>query len=120
MKIYHATKNTPSATALEVAERIEREGFRAQFDPNHQAKVVSFCERPLPGWGGWSDAWVVVEVPDHVAAQYRYDFDESLYRAACYAFPQRVINLYRRYATENKEDEFAATEDEIAENYEAW
>ena len=98
MKLYHATRSDARNAAIENAESIERIGFIAAFDPNHQAEVVSLADRPLPGWGGWSDAWVVVDVPDEVAALYRYEFDDDLYRARCYAFPEDVINEFPRRA----------------------
>jgi hypothetical protein len=102
MKLYHATRATRANSALENAENIVEGGFEASFDYNHQAEVVCFADRPLAGWGGWSDAWVVVDVPDDVAAKGRYEFDDDLYRARCYAFPDNEINKYPRRATENR------------------
>lgn len=103
MKLYHATKSANKDAASEVAEQIEQGGFVAQFDHNHQAEVICLTEKPLTGWGGWRDAWVVVEVDDKTAKQYQYTFDDDLYNTRCYAFPADVINQFPIYATTENE-----------------
>lgn len=103
MKLYHATKATTQYSALEIAQQIEANGFAVSYDANHEAEVVSLADKPLPGWGGWQDAWVEVEVPDDVAQAHRYDFDDDLYKCACYAFPESVVNTFEMRAVTGHE-----------------
>ena len=100
MKLYHATKSTARSSALDIAQRIADNGFVANYDSNHEAAVVSLADKPLTGWGGGGgyDAWVEVEVPINVAQAHRYTWDDDLYRCACYAFPEGVINEFEMRA----------------------
>ena len=104
MKLYHATKSTTKDAASEVADLIERDGFKATFDPNYNKKVVCFADRPLTGWGGWQDAWVVVDIPESIVKKYHSDIgDDMVYGCRVYAFPQSIINQFPRYATVENE-----------------
>jgi len=105
MKLYHATKATRNQGEMEVAERIVDEGFRGG-DVWDLTNVVFLASKPLTGFGGWQDAWVVVDVPDNKLELGAYPekyYDDEQYHCQCFAFKARTINKFPRYATTEKE-----------------
>lgn len=102
MKLYHATKATRRDAAIEIAEQIVREGFIGSNVWDY-TDVVFLADKPLPGFGGWSDAWVIVEIPDAMVAIGQYaesDWDNDQYKSKCYCFKTEYVNRFPRYATE--------------------
>ena len=91
MKLYHAT-------TLHVAGRIWNDGFTGGDAWNYLKDVVFFADRPLEGFGGWSECWIEIEVPDELTEEndqyqpHEKGWDEAQYKAKCFAFKAEFVN----------------------------
>ena len=94
MILYHATPSTD--ITLDIVDN----GFRGN-DVWNLRDVVFLAERPLRGFGGWSETWVAVEVPEERLAEGAYENagdDWDNYHCGCYAFPTETVNQFSRRA----------------------
>ena len=92
IKLYHATASADDAF------QIEEEGFKGN-DVWHYENVVFLADRPLPGFGGWREAWIEVAIPSAFLGQGKYDeadLDAEIYHAQCYCFTAELINQFPR------------------------
>jgi hypothetical protein len=106
IRLFHACKDRDSA------EAIMADGFRGANVWNLE-NVVFFADKPLPGFGGWSEQWIEIEIPLASAiANNRYekeddDWDDQQYHCKCFCFDVDFVN--------NKDYEFYLHLDRVAE-----
>ena len=91
MKLYHATTK-------DAAQRAWNDGFNGGDAWNYLKDVVFFADRPLEGFGGWSECWIEIEIPDELAEkndlyqEYEKGWDEGQYKAKCFVFKAKFVN----------------------------
>jgi hypothetical protein len=89
MRLYHITDTGPA-----IVERgFDPTARRDRSIPEGHHWLADSPEDTTTGYG--RDHLVTVDVPDEVAARYRYRFDDGTAYLGNYLFPTDVINAYR-------------------------
>lgn len=97
MLLFHATD--------EAGRRgIEAEGFAVSHQKDSPGAAYLSDARDDPQLASRDGCWVIVDLPDEVAQEYLYTFDDGTVYEGVYRVPWNVLNAYRPFTYEHAED----------------